>query len=156
MSTDIDPIDVKILYAFIKDARAKVKDVAKECNKSPTAITKRINRLKKTGVITGSALLIDMNKVGYLYPGSIEIENIKEDQAEKVAEILMERSIVLVKSKSVGKSDLTIFFVTKSIIDFENLRGVLRKYSQTGKINIAIWTTPCCMHENIRIKATGA
>jgi DNA-binding Lrp family transcriptional regulator len=156
MSIDIDSIDVKILYAFIKDARAKVKDVAKECNKSPTAITKRINRLRKAGVITGAALLIDFSKVGYLYPGSIEIENIREDHAEKVAEVLMERSIVLVKSKSVGKSDMTIFFVTKSMIDIENLRGVLRKYSETGKISIAIWNTPCCLQENIRIQATGA
>lgn len=155
MSIDIDPIDVKILQALIRDARTKVKDIAKECNKSPTAITKRIDRLKKLGVITGAALIVDMKKVGVLYPGSIEIENIKEDQAEKVAEILMERSVILVKSISIGKSDLTIFFVTKNIIDIECLRGVLRKYSETGRISVALWNTPCLIHENLKIEATG-
>ncbi|MGD6933098.1 MAG: Lrp/AsnC family transcriptional regulator [Candidatus Bathyarchaeia archaeon] len=154
MSIDIDSIDVKILYALIKNARTKVKNIAKECNISPTAITKRIERLKKAGVITGAVLLIDMSKVGALYPGSIEIENIKEEQSQKVEELLIERTNILVKSFSTGKSDLGFFFVTKNKIDIESLRAVLKKYSESGKIRIAFWNTPCCLNENIIIETS--
>jgi len=156
MSIDIDSIDINILYAFIKDARTKIKDIAKACNVSPTAITKRIYRLKKLGVITGAVLLVDLKKVGDLYPGSIEIESIKEEQSEKVAEILMERSIILVKNFSTGKSDLVFFFVTKGMIDIENLKSVIRKYAEPGKISIALWNTPYCIYDNIKIEATEA
>ncbi|XHH08028.1 MAG: Lrp/AsnC family transcriptional regulator [Candidatus Bathyarchaeia archaeon] len=149
MSIEIDSIDIKILHAFLKDARAKVKNIADDCNLSPTAISKRIKRLKKEGVITGSALLIDLSKIGGLHPCSIEIENIKEKQAQKVTELLQERAIILVKSETTGKSDLGFFFIAKGVLDLDNLRSVLRKYSESGKINVACWTNPYYMHEKI-------
>ncbi len=155
MSIDIDSIDAKILYAFLKDARAKVKNIAKDCSISPTAISKRVERLKKLGVITGAVLLIDVSKIGDLYPGSIEIENIKEEQSKKVEALLKERAIILVKSFSTGKSDAVFFFITKGTVDFDKLRSILRKYVESGKISIALWSTPCCIHENIVIQSTN-
>jgi len=94
MSIDIDSIDINILYAFIKDARTKIKDIAKACNVSPTAISKRIYRLKKLGVITGAVLLVDLKKVGDLYPGSIEIESIKEEVRSLTSELRVSHSTI--------------------------------------------------------------
>jgi DNA-binding Lrp family transcriptional regulator len=154
MAIDIDQVDVKILHALIVDSRIKVKDIAINCNMSTTAVSKRIERLKRLGVIKGAVLFVNMNEIGGLYPCSIEIENIKKEQSEQVIQLLKERAILLIESFSTGKSDLTIFFVTKNMNDVENIRNVLRKYVELGKINISFWKTPQFLYDNIKIEAT--
>jgi Lrp/AsnC family transcriptional regulator, leucine-responsive regulatory protein len=154
MAIDIDRIDVKILQALIDDARTKIKDIAKLCKLSPTAVTKRINRLKRLGVIKGAVLFVDMSEIGGLYPCSIEIENIKKEQMEKVRGLLKERTALLIESTSTGKSDYILFFVTRNINDIDNLRSVLRKYCEPGKISISYWKTPCFLYENLKIEPT--
>ena len=113
MAIDIDPVDVKILQALIFDSRSKVKDIAKQCNMSTTAISKRIDRLRKLGVITGAILIVNMSEIGGLFPCSIEIENIKKEQTEQVIELLKQRSAILVESFSTGKSDLVNLLCNK-------------------------------------------
>ncbi len=154
MAIDIDPVDVKILQALIFDSRSKVKDIAKECNLSTTAISKRIDRLKKLGVITGAVLIVNMNEIGCLFPCSIEIENIKKEQTEQIIKLLKQRSVVLVESFSTGKSDLVMFLVTKSMSDTDNLKSVIRKYSEPGKISVSFWNTPYLLYENLKIEST--
>jgi Lrp/AsnC family transcriptional regulator, leucine-responsive regulatory protein len=154
MAINIDPVDVKILQALIIDSRTKVKDIAKECNMSTTAISKRIDRMKKIGVIKGAVLFVNMSEIGCLYPCSIEIENIKKEHSEQVIELLKERAILLIESTSTGKSDLILFFVTKNLNEIDNLRNVLRKYTESGKINISYWKTPHFLYENIKIEPT--
>ncbi len=157
MAIDIDSVDVKILKALIADSRTKVKDIAKECNMSTTAISKRIDRMKKIGVIKGAVLFVNMSEIGGLYPCSIEIENIKKEHSEQVIELLKERAILLIESTSTGKSDLILFFVTKNLNDLDNLRSVLRKYTESGKVNVSFWKTPYFLYENIKIEPiTGA
>ncbi len=155
MAIGIDPVDVKILQALIFDSRSKVKEIAKECNMSTTAISKRIDRLRKIGVITGAALIVNMNEIGGLFPCSIEIENIKKEQTEQVIELLKQNSVVLVESFSTGKSDLVIFYVTKSMNDTDNLKRVIRKYSEPGKISVSFWKTPSLLYENLKIESTA-
>jgi Lrp/AsnC family transcriptional regulator, leucine-responsive regulatory protein len=157
MAIDIDQFDVKILQALIIDSRTKVKDIAKNCNMSTTAIGKRIDRMKKLGVIKGAVLFVNMSEIGGLYPCSIEIENIKKEHSEQVIELLKERAILLIESTSTGKSDLILFFVTKNLNDLDNLRTVLRKYTESGKVNVSFWKTPHFLYENIKIESkTGA
>jgi DNA-binding Lrp family transcriptional regulator len=142
------------LQALILDARTKVKDIAKDCKMSTTAISKRIERMKKLGVIKGAVLFVNMNEIGGLYPCSIEIENIKKEQSEQVIKLLQERAILLIDSSSTGKSDLVLFLVTKNMNDLDNLRCVLRKYTDSGRINISFWKTPHFLFENLKIEPT--
>ena len=69
----LDEIDVKILSALIRDARTKLKEIAKECGLSSAAVFKRIKQLKSIGVIVGTTLYPDARQFGYTNVATIGI-----------------------------------------------------------------------------------
>ena len=61
----IDSLDRKILSILTKNARVPFLEVAAECKVSGAAIHQRVQRLIRTGVISGSQFNIDPKKLGY-------------------------------------------------------------------------------------------
>ncbi len=61
----IDNLDRKILSILTKNARIPFLEVARECNVSGAAIHQRVQRLIKTGVISGSQFVVEPKKLGY-------------------------------------------------------------------------------------------
>ena len=152
---EIDEIDVKILRELLKDARTKLKDIAKDCGLSSTAILNRVKRLKAAGVITGAALFINMSLLGYMYPASIGID-LNHGQETQVIKSIRERANLISLSQSVGKNDLNIFLVAKSVKEIDNLKQTIRKQAGVRKISISLWSTPYFNFENIDLQPTRA
>jgi DNA-binding Lrp family transcriptional regulator len=154
-TVEIDEIDVKILRELIKDARAKLKDIAKTCGVSSTAIMNRIKRLKTTGVITGAVQYIDMSKLGYMQPATIGI-NLNYSQEAQVIKLIMERAKVIMFDQSVGKNDLSIFCVAKNIKELDDLKQLIKKQPQIRRVTINLWSTPYPNFEKLDIQPTRA
>jgi Lrp/AsnC family transcriptional regulator for asnA, asnC and gidA len=64
-SLQIDSLDKKIIKMITKNARIPYLEVARECNVSGAAIHQRIQKLTKTGIITGSKFTIEPKKIGF-------------------------------------------------------------------------------------------
>jgi DNA-binding Lrp family transcriptional regulator len=152
---EIDEIDVKILRELIKDARTKLKDIAKSCGLSSTAIMNRVKRLRATGVITGAAMIFNMNAVGHMYPASVEI-SLNLHQEAQVIKLLREQVNVIDVSQTVGKSDLNVFLVAKSVQEIVILKQVLRNQKGVRRISVSLWSTPYFNVESIDLKPTRA
>ena len=61
----LDSLDKKILHLIAEDARIPFLEVARVCNVSGAAIHQRIQKLTNLGILTGSQLIIDPEKIGY-------------------------------------------------------------------------------------------
>ena len=146
----IDSIDAKLITLLLKDARTKTKDLAKTCGISSTAVGKRIQKLKENGTITGSTLLLNMSQIGFMYPASISIERINEEQCTKVISLIKSRSDLVVFNVSFGKSDFYVFLVAKSVKDLDYLKQSIRRHV-AGKISMNLWNTPYLCFDNINI-----
>jgi DNA-binding Lrp family transcriptional regulator len=154
-TVEIDEIDVKILRALIKDARAKLKDIAKTCGVSSTAIINRIKRLKTAGVITGAVQYIDMSRLGYMQPATIGI-SLNYRQEAQVVKLIRERAKVIMFDQSVGKTDLSIFCVAKNIKELDDLKQLIKKQPQIRRVTINLWSTPFPNFEKLEIQPTRA
>jgi DNA-binding Lrp family transcriptional regulator len=151
---EIDEIDVKILRELVKDARAKLKEIAEICGLSSTAILNRIAQLKAAGVIVGAVQFLNMSKMGFMYPASIRMDA-KVHEKEAVLYIIRKQSNVLIVSESAGSSSLRAFVVAKSLKDLDNLKQCLRKQLGTRKVSVNLWTTPPqVLFENIELDAS--
>jgi DNA-binding Lrp family transcriptional regulator len=150
---EIDEIDVKILYDLIKDARAKLKDIAERCGLSSTAVLKRIERLKGTGVIAGAILFSDMSQIDYMYPASIGVD-LKPGQEIEIAEELRERTNIVFLNPSAGNNSFAIFLVAKSPKDIDDIKHLIRKQTGSSDIIVSIWNTPIFDFENIDLQPT--
>lgn len=60
----LDEIDIKLLRALQKDAKANTKELCEMLNLSKTPVYERMRRLENEGVITGYSAIIDNKKVG--------------------------------------------------------------------------------------------
>ena len=150
---EIDETDVKILQELLRDARVRLKDIAKSCGLSSTAILNRISRLKASGVITGALLFVNMSQMGFMYPASIGVD-LKPDQKIEVFKILRKQTNLAILSEGAGNNSFTIFFVAKSMKEIDDFKQLIRKQAGSRKITVSIWSTPHFNFENIDLQPT--
>ncbi|MCK4319813.1 Lrp/AsnC family transcriptional regulator [Candidatus Micrarchaeota archaeon] len=61
----MDDVDLRIIHTLLKDSRTSLHRIGQSLGISPTAVRKRIERLKKEGIIRGQTILINEQKIGW-------------------------------------------------------------------------------------------
>jgi DNA-binding Lrp family transcriptional regulator len=64
LTEDLDSVDAKILNLLQEDASLSIAEIAERVGLSSSPCWRRIERLKKIGVITKQVALVDLEKVG--------------------------------------------------------------------------------------------
>jgi DNA-binding Lrp family transcriptional regulator len=154
---EVDEIDAQILRALIKDARAKLKDIAKICGVSSNAIFKRVQRLKEAGVIKRATLFTNFACLGYTHPATIGV-SLSPNQEQEVTRLIQKRVDLNLAalSKSVGKYDLFIFLIAKSVDELDDLKDALMKEHGVGRVSVNFWSKPRFNFENVDLHPRGA
>ena len=78
----MDEIDRKILKLLQDNARVSLKTIAENTFLSSPAVSARIERLEKEGIITGYHASVDPVKLGYHILAYINLEVIPEDKEQ--------------------------------------------------------------------------
>ncbi len=84
----LDDIDHKILDILIENARTPFTDIAKQLNVSAGTIHVRVKKMEDEGVIQGSTLSIDYQKIGYTFIAYIGVLLDKTSKTKQVLEEL--------------------------------------------------------------------
>jgi len=122
----IDEIDTKILRALLKDARTSFADIARDCGISTNAIVKRFYRLKRTGVISGTSLIIDSEEFGYKFALSIGI-NVDNTKEVQLLESLKKVQNVCDFQQQLGKFDVHAVGMAKSLEHINHIREAIKR-----------------------------
>ena len=82
MKNGFDMIDEKILSLLQENARMSIKDIASEVYLSSPAVTARIERLEKNGVITGFHAQVNSEILGYSVKAfiNLDLEPVQKDE----------------------------------------------------------------------------
>lgn len=154
-TVDIDEIDVKIIKALVRDARAKLKDIARECGKSSVAILKRIKRLKSLGVVTGATLFVRPDILGLPVIATLGINSSRKQEDEIVN--LIGRQINLVDpSSSIGEFNLFSLVYARDLNELDRISGLIKQRSGARKVTVLLWSGPPHMvFENLDIQPQG-
>ncbi len=78
----MDHIDTQLITLLQKNARTSLKDLAKEVFLSTPAVSSRIDKLEKEGIITGYHAAIDPFKLGYHITAFINLELAPDQKSE--------------------------------------------------------------------------
>jgi len=70
----VDALDRRILEFMMKDARMPYLEIARRCKVSGAAIHQRIQKLKDSGVISGSQVVLNQKGLGYMTCAFIGIQ----------------------------------------------------------------------------------
>ncbi|PVX23158.1 MAG: hypothetical protein CW716_12810 [Candidatus Bathyarchaeum sp.] len=147
-SFEIDQTDVKILQTLLSDSRSKLKDMAKECELSPSAIKNRINRMVEIGLIIEPVLLFNMAFFGYTHPLTIGV-NVNPDRENNVINFIEQHVHIAGIDKTVGEYDLCIFAFAKNIEQLDHVKHLLRRQKGVKETEFFLWSNFHFFFKNI-------
>jgi len=142
----IDKSDAEILKSLMMDARVDLKELSAECGLTPSAVLKRIKKLKDCGIIVGTRLELRQGVLGYPQEATVGI-TADTSQIDEVARKVRSIPNVIVCAKSMGRYNLFAHLFTK---DLQELDKVV--YSIKNIVGIRAITTNIhveeCLHKN--------
>ncbi|MCH7785599.1 MAG: Lrp/AsnC family transcriptional regulator [Bacteroidetes bacterium] len=102
----LDKTDHKILDMLIENSRVPFTDIAKILEMSAGTVHVRVRKMEDAGLITGSSLTIDYQKLGYSFIAFVGVFLEKTSQTQFVLERIIEIPYVTVVNVTTGKFNL--------------------------------------------------
>jgi len=153
-TVEIDETDVKILKLLIKDARTRLKDIAKQCGISSVSTLNRIKRLKKLEVITGATIWPRLDLLGLPITATIGID--LDSDEDEVIKLIGERMVLMEPSAALGKYDLLIPVFAESLAELDEIVYEVRKCPGVRTVTVNIWSGKLhLLFENINLQPKG-
>ena len=102
----LDEVDHQILDLMIDNTRTPFTDIAKQLNISAGTVHVRVRKMEEIGIITGSTLTVDYERLGYTFIAYVGIFLERNHQAQFVLERLEEIPFVTVAHITSGKYNI--------------------------------------------------
>ena len=130
MEHKIDNIDKKIIEMLQKNARVPVKEIAKEVFLSSPAVSARIERLEKNGVITGYHAQLNQMYLGYHIKAFINLE-VEPFQKKDFYPFIQDIPNVIECNCVTGEYSMLIEVGFKTTPELDHFINVLQKFGRT-------------------------
>ena len=127
----MDDIDRKILKLLQANARMSLKTIAENTFLSSPAVSARIERLEKEGIITGYHAMVDPMKLGYHILAFINLDVVPEDKPKFYA-YANDVPNVLECNCVTGEYSMLMKVAFQSTMDLDIFIGQLQKFGKTS------------------------
>jgi len=133
MKFKLDATDQSILDMLIENTRTPFTDISKKHGISAGTVHVRVKKMEEAGIITGSSLRLDYNKLGYSFIAYVGIYLLKTSQTQFVLERINEIPYVTVAHVTTGKFNIFCKIRAKNtthakeiIYKLDDIEGVTR------------------------------
>jgi len=134
----IDEIDVNIIRALQKDARISFVNIAKDCGVSTDTISKRFRRMKRTGIVRGTTVLLNPKSFGYNCVASLGI-GVDYPYVKEVVEFVGKMPDVVFCTPSMGKHDIFAIAVLKDVGRLSQVKEFIKGHPMVREVTTSIW-----------------
>lgn len=121
MNYRLDEIDKKILDYLVKNTRMPFTEIAKNLNVSAGTIHVRVKKMEDAGIVLGSSLNIDYEKLDYTFTAFIGILLTKSNKTQDVLKKLSEIPNIVETSVVSGKYNIFCKMKAKNTEDAKNV-----------------------------------
>ncbi|MDG1805725.1 Lrp/AsnC ligand binding domain-containing protein [Flavicella sp.] len=118
---NLDEVDHQILDMLIENARTPFTDIAKKLLVSAGTIHVRVKKMEEEGIIKGSTLTLNYEKMGYAFIAHIGIYLERTSMTKEVIEDLRKISNVTVAYVTAGKFNIFCKIRAKDTEDAKNI-----------------------------------
>ena len=131
MNYIIDDVDKKILMYLIDNTRMPFTEIAKKMNVSAGTIHVRVKKLEEAGIIKGTTLITDYDKMGYQFVAYVGLLLTKTNKTQKVIDELYKIPNVTVVHVVSGKYNI---FCKIRARDTSDAKEVIYKIDQIDDV----------------------
>ncbi|MCR4943878.1 MAG: Lrp/AsnC ligand binding domain-containing protein [Clostridium sp.] len=137
VTLQLDELDLQILDLLIKDCRTPYLEIARICHVSGGTIHVRMKKMEDLGIIKGSRILLDLEKLGYDVCCFVGIYVDKASSYNPVLDELKKIDEVVELHLTTGDYSMFAKVISKSISDLQNvllekinnIEGIQRTYT---------------------------
>lgn len=126
----LDEIDRRLLQELETDGRLTMAELGRRVNLSPPAVAERVQRLERTGVITGYRAMIDPKAIGYPIEVVVRVRP-ASGQLQRIPEVARETPEVVECSRITGEDCFILELHLRSMDDLEEILDRFVVYGQT-------------------------
>ena len=143
MATLIDALDRKLLTELQQDGSLTSDQLAERVGLSPSAISRRVRRLEKTGIIEQRLAVVDPARVGHpaLFVVGIEVERERPELVQKLRAWLNGETSIQQAYYVTGTADYVLLVTAADIASFDRLMSDL----MAANPNVRRFTTQVVM-----------
>ena len=133
-SSDLDPTDRALLDELQANARLSIAELGRRVGLSAPAVGERVQRLERTGVITGYHAEVDPRALGFALTALVRIRPIPR-QLHKIPELARDTPEVVECHRITGED---CFFLRVHLRSIEELEQVLDRFVIFGQTTTSI------------------
>jgi len=130
----LDATNLRILEELQADARLTMAELGRRVSLSPPAVAERVQRLERSGVVTGYHAAVDPRAVGYPIAAVVRVRPASR-QLHRIPEVARELPEVVECYRITGED---CFFVKLHLRSMEDLEGILDRFVQFGQTTTSI------------------
>ena len=135
----LDELDLMILSILIDDARSSLKSIAKTCGLTSSAVLRRIERLRREGVIVGTRFVVDGEVFGYPLYATLLID--AADSLEpQVKQTIRAKENVIICAESIGRYNLCTLIHGRDIQELNDVTSIIKNIRGVNRVAINIWS----------------
>ncbi|NIR87304.1 Lrp/AsnC family transcriptional regulator [Candidatus Bathyarchaeota archaeon] len=134
----MDEIDINIIRALQKDARANFASIARDCDVSTDTISKRFRKMKKAGIIRGTTILLNPKSFGYECVASLGID-VSYPRSREVVESIRRMPEIVFCTTSMGSYDIFCIAVLKNVGRLSEVKDLIKGHPVVREVTTSIW-----------------
>jgi Lrp/AsnC family transcriptional regulator for asnA, asnC and gidA len=144
----MDELDLAIIHRLTIDARMSFRKIAKELGVSADTVMNRYATLQKEGIIQGSTIVLNPQKIGYhamvvflidVSPGRTLSAQAPPVESSQILEKIIRMPNIIVATKSVGDHDLLAIGVVTGFEHLIKVKNDIAKMTGVRDIQTTFW-----------------
>ncbi|MFI9374510.1 Lrp/AsnC family transcriptional regulator [Streptomyces parvulus] len=125
-TTPFDDLDRKIVTALMTNARTSFAEIGAEIGLSPTAVKRRVDRLRETGVITGFTATVRPAALGWRTEAYVEVYCEGAAPPRRLAEVVRGYPEIRAAMTVTGGADALLHVRARDVEHFEEVLERIR------------------------------
>ncbi|MFJ9612471.1 Lrp/AsnC family transcriptional regulator [Streptomyces noursei] len=125
-SAPFDELDRKIVAALIENGRASFAEIGSAIGLSPTAVKRRVDRLRETNVITGFSATVRPAALGWLTEAYVEVYCDGAAPPRRLAEVVRNHPEIAAAMTVTGGADALLHVRATDVEHFEEVLERIR------------------------------
>jgi Lrp/AsnC family transcriptional regulator, leucine-responsive regulatory protein len=154
MSEELDNVDIAIIRALQKDARASFAAIAKGCNVSVDTISKRFKKIQGRGIARGTTVLLNPKSFGYDCVASFGIRA-DFSHIEEILRFFKKIPEIVFSAQTMGRHSIFAVAIVKNVTKLSQVKETIKSHPMIREITTSIWVDDILLcPENFDLQTT--
>ncbi|XHH10106.1 MAG: Lrp/AsnC family transcriptional regulator [Candidatus Bathyarchaeia archaeon] len=138
MGAELDEIDIAIIRALQKDARASFATIAKSCDVSIDTISKRYKKIIQSGVARGTTVLLNPKSFGCDCVASFGIRA-DSSHISEILQFIGKIPDIVFSAQTMGRHSIFAVAIVKDVTGLSQIKELIKGNPLVREVTTSIW-----------------